>query len=156
MSGPGTSPKSQGGFTLLEILVVLVIAGLMLTLVPPLFGGAVSGVRLKGAARELTVVLRETRSQAIIRNAELTIDLDLESPAYRVGGMSPQSLPAGVALSVRPVTGAADPGSNRHVLHFFPDGSSSGGQITVSGGTQAYHIKVDWLTGSIRVVEAAS
>ena len=50
--------KSTRGFTLLEILVVMVIAGLMIALVPPLFSGAVSGTKLKASARDLAVVLR--------------------------------------------------------------------------------------------------
>ena len=46
----------SSGFTLLEILVVMVIAVLMLTLIPPLFSSAVSGTKLKGSARDFVVV----------------------------------------------------------------------------------------------------
>ena len=56
-----------------------VIAGLMIALIPPLFSGAVSGTKLKGSARDLAVALRETRSQAIIRNTEQLVQLDLEA-----------------------------------------------------------------------------
>ena len=76
--------KTARGFTLLEIMVVMLIAGLMIALVPPLFSGAVSGTRLKGSARDLAIVLRETRSKAIIHNTEQLVHLDLKEPRYRV------------------------------------------------------------------------
>ena len=67
------------------ILVVMVIAGLMIALVPPLFSGAVSGTKLKGSVRDLAVILRETRSQAIITNRAQVVqhlqDLGVEVPA---------------------------------------------------------------------------
>ncbi|MEH6874543.1 MAG: GspH/FimT family pseudopilin, partial [Candidatus Competibacter sp.] len=38
-------------------------------------------------------------------------------------------------------------------IRFFPDGSSTGGAITVGGAKLAYRINVDWLTGAIAIVE---
>jgi general secretion pathway protein H len=61
-----------------------------------------------------------------------------------------------VTLKASSVTGVEDPDTTGHVVRFFPDGSCSGGQITVTGGAQAYQLQLDWLTGSIRVVGAAS
>ena len=95
------------GFTLLEILVVMVIAALMVALVPPLFSGAVSGTRLKGSVRDLAVALRETRSQAIIHNTERRVQLDLKTPRYRVGNNKPSSLPKDAKMAVQTITGAS-------------------------------------------------
>ena len=39
---------NSGGFTLLELLVVLLIASLVVGLIPPLFSAAVPGAQLKG------------------------------------------------------------------------------------------------------------
>ena len=145
--------KSTRGFTLLEMMVVLVIAGLMLALVPPLFSGAVSGTKLKGSARDLAIALRETRSQAIMRNPEQLVLLDLETPRYRVGNDKPLLLPDGVAMAVETVTGAGEASMTQHVVRFFPDGSSSGEMITLSGGNLAYHLQLNWLTGNITITE---
>ena len=38
-------------------------------------------------------------------------------------------------------------------IRFFPDGSSTGGAITVSGPKLAYRVNVDWLTGAVAIVE---
>jgi len=148
--------RPQGGFTLLEILVVLMIATFMFTLVPPLFSGALPGVRLKGAARDLTVTLRDTRSRAIISNAEQILHLDMETRVYRVGNGKSVTLPEGTTLTLQPHAGETGPDTDQHTLRFYPDGSSSGGQITLQGDNRAYQLDVDWLTGNIRIEEVAT
>jgi general secretion pathway protein H len=148
--------KTANGFTLLEIMVVMVIAGLMIALVPPLFSGAVSGTKLKGSARDLAIVLRETRSKAIISNTEQLVHLDLKEPRYRVGNDKPRALPENVDMAVEVVTGDRIDKTAKHVLRFFPDGSSSGELITLSGGNRAYHLQLNWLTGSITITEGLS
>ena len=148
--------KTASGFTLLEIMVVMVIAGLMIALVPPLFSSAVSGTKLKGSARDLAIVLRETRSKAIIHNTEQLVHLDLKEPRYRVGNGKIQALPENVGMAVEVVTGARIEETAKHVLRFFPDGSSSGELITLSGGNRAYYLQLNWLTGSITITEGVS
>ena len=145
--------KFSRGFTLIEILVVLVIASLMISLVPPLFSGAVSSTQLKGSARDLAIALRETRSKAIIHNSEQLVYLDLETPRYRIGNAKPLTLPADVMMAVEVVTGVTLTEKTQHVVRFFPDGSSSGELITLSGGNRAYHLQLNWLTGSITITE---
>ena len=153
MNAGRQSCKTASGFTLLEIMVVMVIAGLMIALVPPLFSSAVSGTKLKGSARDLAIVLRETRSKAIIHNTEQLVHLDLEEPRYRVGNGKIQALPENVDMAVEVVTGARIEETAKHVLRFFPDGSSSGELITLSGGNRAYYLQLNWLTGSITITE---
>lgn len=136
-------------------MVVLVIAGLILTLVPPLFTGAISGTKLKSAARNLAITLRETRSHAIIHNTEQRVRLDLETPYYQVGNNKILRLPDSVHLDVQLVTGANAPEMRHHILRFFPDGSCSGEMITLSEGSQAYYLQLNWLTGSITITEGS-
>lgn len=143
--------KTASGFTLLEILVVMVIAGLMIALVPPLFSGAVSGTKIKGSARDLAIALRESRSKAIIRNSEQRIHLDLDKHQYRVGDGKIQALPEDVVIDVELITGTKVEDIDKHVIHFFPDGSSSGELITISGGNRMYHLHLNWLTGNITI-----
>jgi general secretion pathway protein H len=146
----------QGGFTLLEILVVLVIATLLFTLIPPLFSGALPGVKLKGAARDLAVVMRDVRSQAIITNTEQTIHLDTEAQAYHVGSGKPAALPEGITITMQPHAQETGLEATQPYLRFFPDGSSSGGQFILQGGSHSYQLDVDWLTGSIQLRDASA
>lgn len=144
-------PTTTSGFTLLEILVVMVIASLMITLVPPLFSGAVSGARIKGSVRDFAITLRETRSKAIIHNSEQQIHLDLENLQYRVGNAEPLPLAENMTMDVELITGAKVEGIDKHVVHFFPDGSSSGEMLTLKSGNHVYHLHLNWLTGNITI-----
>jgi general secretion pathway protein H len=150
-----TIDARSGGFTLLELLVVMVIIALLMALVPPLFSGAVPGARLKGAARDLAVELRYARSHAITRNQDMEVRLDLEPPAYAVAGRPPRPLPEGVKMQV--VSARRERGLQpaSHRVQFYPDGSSSGTRITLSGGNRSYRISVDWLTGRIDIAESS-
>jgi general secretion pathway protein H len=38
-------------------------------------------------------------------------------------------------------------------IRFFPDGSSTGGRISLSSGKSIHTVVVDWLTGHVRIVE---
>ena len=39
-------------------------------------------------------------------------------------------------------------------IRFFPDGSSTGGRITLSIDSMRYLVNVDWLTGRVKVMES--
>ena len=154
MSGPRASQPHQCGFTLLELLMVMLIASMAISLVPPLFSGAVPGARLKGAARDLVVALRHTRNQAVIHNTEVPVRLEQEPMQYRVADGEARLLPDGVRLSAEPLAGVELSDTQPYVLWFFPDGSSSGARITLETGKRGYQLQVDWLTGRARLVEA--
>ena len=36
-------------------------------------------------------------------------------------------------------------------IRFYPDGSSTGGRITVASGERKYLVDVDWLTGRVSI-----
>ena len=153
-TGPGSNRKR--GFTLLELLIVLLIASLLVALVPPLFSGAVPGAKLKAAARDLAVTLRLARNQSITHNVETQVYLNLESPAYAIGRQAPQSLPAGVELTVASASGQSTVQTTRHVVRFFSDGSSSGTLITLRRGKRGYRLQVGWLTGKVTIEDAGA
>ena len=56
--------NSRGGFTLLELIVVLVIISLMSALVVPKLVGPMSSLDLKTASKKISASLRYARSQA--------------------------------------------------------------------------------------------
>lgn len=153
MIRPAPGGTRRRGFTLLELLVVLLIVSLLVALVPPLFSGAVPGAKLKAAVRDLAVTLRLARNQSITRDAETRVHLNLESPAYAVGTQAPRTLPAGVELKVVSASGQSTAQPKRHVVRFFPDGSSSGTLITLSRGKRSYDVHVGWLTGRVTIIQ---
>jgi general secretion pathway protein H len=154
VSYPGAGGKRKRGFTLLELLVVLLIVSLLLAVVPPLFSGAVPGTKLKAAVRDLAVALRLARNQSITHSVETQVHLNLESPAYAIGKQEPHPLPAGVKLEVVSTPGQSAVPTTRHVVRFFSDGSSSGTLLTLSRGKRSYRLQVGWLTGRVTIEDA--
>lgn len=152
---PATGVRRKRGFTLLELLVVLFIVSLLFALIPPLFSGAVPGAKLKAAVRDLAVTLRLARNQSITRDAETQVYLNLEKPAYAIGRQAPRALPAGVGLTVAPAATQSTAAATRHVVRFFPDGSSSGTLINLSRGKRSYDLHVGWLTGRVTIIQDA-
>ena len=137
------------GFTLLELLVVLVIAVAIAGVALPRFAGVMETVELKRAARELASALREARSQAIAQRRDVALVLDVERRMFETnGGRRPRALPP--RLDLRLVAAESEVVSEAvGAIRFFTDGSSTGGRITVSAGSRAYVIDVNWLTGRV-------
>jgi general secretion pathway protein H len=148
--------KRQRGFTLLELLVVLVIGVLLVSLAPPLLSGLSGATELRGAARQLAAGLRGARNAAVSRQREATLTLDLEQRRFGVTG-DPREIVLPEGLGIRLYTAQAEVvDAATGGIRFFPDGSSTGGSITVSGSKRAYRVSVDWLTGAIAIVEEES
>ncbi len=138
------------GFTLLELLVVLVLVVLAVTLIPPMLSRGVPGAELRAAARAVAGGLTEARSRAIARNTEVTLTVDVEARTFAIGGGRPRSMPQALSLSL--VTAQSEQlDEARGGIRFFPDGSSTGGRITLSRGERNYDVTVDWLTGRVSV-----
>lgn len=148
-----TKRVGQHGFTLLELLVVLVIAVLLVAVVPPLISGMSGATELRSAARQLAAGLRFARNEAVTRQREAVLTLDLSKHRFAVSG-DPREIALPESLSLHLYTAQSellDQATGN--IRFFPDGSSTGGAVTVSGPKLAYRINVDWLTGAIAIVE---
>ena len=139
--------RHVAGFTLFELLVVLgivaVVLGTMIVARPN-----ASGTRANAAARAVLATLRLARAQAIERNTEIVVSID---PETRTVG-SPQGnwqLPQGVRVALTYAQserlGAAGG------LRFYPDGQSSGAEISLGLEGRIARLSVSWLTGEARI-----
>jgi general secretion pathway protein H len=145
--------RGAAGFSLLELLAVLLIAGLLLAVVPPLVSRAVPGVQLKSVTRTLVGALRHSRSLAISRAKPAGLAVDLDAREVVVPGRTrPIPIPDQVDIEVT-VAQSQMPSAAVAGIAFFPDGSSTGGRITLSRDRVRYRIDVDWLTGKVAVLD---
>ncbi|MEE4379659.1 MAG: GspH/FimT family protein [Candidatus Competibacteraceae bacterium] len=143
----------NSGFSLVELLVVLVIVVLAVAVVPPLFMGVGSTAELRGAARQLAAGLRSVRSHAVLKQSPATLTVDLEARHFRVSSNNRSiSLPTDVAVKLYTAQSELLNESSGNI-RFFPDGSSTGGHITLANERLEYTVNVDWLTGRIGIDE---
>lgn len=139
------------GFTILEVLVVLVIGAVAYALVLGVpFRGA-SSADLKSAARTLAAGLRQAQSTAMVTKRDAVLTLDVEAREYRVAGDEEvRKLPKGIDLKLYTAQSEVSD-ERRGGIRFYPDGSSTGGRITVAAGERKYLVDVDWLTGRVSI-----
>ena len=74
-SGIGRVLARQGGVTLIEIMITLIIASVLMFLALPAFQQMMGSTRTKGAAESILSGLRHARSEAIKRNAPMRFQL---------------------------------------------------------------------------------
>lgn len=148
-----TKACGERGFTLLELLVVLIVAVLLIAVVPPLLSGLAASTELRGAAMRIAAALRFTRNAAVTRHREEALLVDLAQRRFQVSAEGRQlALPQDIGIGLHTAQSellTGDLGS----IRFFPDGSSTGGHIDLSSGRLGYRINVDWLTGRVTVQE---
>jgi general secretion pathway protein H len=141
----------EKGFTLLELLVVLVILALAVTVSAPLLSGGKDKADFKASVQTVVTALREARSLSLITGRSQALVVDVERSAVRIGDVGRAAgLPKSVRLSLITVAQERiDRGDG--AIRFFPDGSSTGGRVSLLQGTRRSDVNVDWLSGRISV-----
>jgi general secretion pathway protein H len=141
----------QRGFSLIEIVVVIVIIGLAYTLMPKIFFSGVSGAELRSNARAVATGLRLARDAAINTKREATMTLDLDNRTFTVQNDT-RVHKLNEALDVKLYTSQADLITEKvGAIRFYPDGSSNGGRVTLATGDRGFEVDVDWLTGHVTI-----
>jgi len=149
--------NTASGFTLLELLVVLAIAGLMTSLVPSLIAAVLPGAKLQADARELAVFLRTARNDAVASGQPVDIVFEPALGRYARNGRPAHQLAEDIVLTI--ARGQAqfferhhyEFGQEKVTLRFYPDGSSVGSEVLLRRDNSAYTVEVDWLLGSVKV-----
>jgi general secretion pathway protein H len=147
--------RLQQGFTLLELLVVLALVAMVYALVPPMFSSGGSSTELKAAARQVAAGLRKTRSVAIVQREDAVLTVDVEARRFSLtGDPKNYALPASSQLSVYTAESEVAAGKTG-AIRFYPDGSSTGGRITLAQGERKFHVDVDWLSGQVEILDGS-
>ncbi len=130
--------------------MALAVMGLVLASIPMIAATARPGPEARAAAQEIASALRLARGEAILRYKPAVLFLDVEQRLYRVADGKERALDE--SLGFKFVTARSElAGAAAGHIRFFPDGSSTGGRITVTGSGRSYVVTVDWLTGAVEV-----
>jgi len=139
--------RGQGGFSLLELMVVLAIAGLLVALALPAGARLYERMQAREALRETLAVFAMARREALASGETQDVMVQPSTRRLWTAGTASQ-LPGTVVLTAH---GAAELNrSDTGVIRFYPDGGASGGGIDMrypdGSGTR---INVDWLLGRV-------
>lgn len=149
-----TSRNKDGGFTLVEMLVVLAVVGLALGVVALRGPQRSPALDLRAAAGTVAETLRLARSRAVAGNRTVGVAFDVAGPSLRLDGAPPRGLPTGISMAVTATLGNTA-GGRLAAIQFAPDGSSSGGRVVLQGGGRRTQVGVEWLTGRVSVADGA-
>jgi prepilin-type N-terminal cleavage/methylation domain-containing protein len=163
------------GFSLMELMVVLIILALSVALVTSSLSNLSRTIELKAAAKKVSGILRYYRSEAVNKGLVYQVLFDPELRAILVQSVSitelsvekaedekkegdaPKTLfglPKGVQMKELDFTSPLYP-CDLPAIEFYPNGGSNGGSVLFNSPEKGgYRIKVDFLTGMVGVEKA--
>lgn len=133
--------RKTGGFTLLELLLVLVLIGVATALVAPSILAGLEGLRAKSAVRTLKAGLNDARIRAIR-------DRTVHYAVYTAGVLAIRD---GKGIVREIALPAGDMESGKSGAAFYPTGAATPAEFDVQYGESAYRLVLDG-SGRLRVV----
>jgi type II secretion system protein H len=138
------------GFSLLELLVVLLLLGLMTTIVVPSLDRGLKKREVRKSAMKLAATARSLRSKAIYESTPQRLIFDPVENSYQVSRGKKVLLSSD--LKILAVEGGEALGGGVRQFLFFPNGSAYGGEVRIAGGPGAsYIIRLLPLSGRVVV-----
>ncbi|MDE1168096.1 MAG: type II secretion system protein [Pseudomonas sp.] len=137
--------RSQRGFTLLEMLVVIVLIGIAAGIVGFGLQHGLHAASERKAVVQVVQALRAARVQAIVTGQPARTRFDLAQRRFQAPGKAVQQWPADMRVQLHT---AAELGP---AFEFYPDGGASGGHLFLTTGAQRWRVDVAWLTGTVQL-----
>jgi general secretion pathway protein H len=137
------SARRARGFTLFELLVVIVLIGMCVGLVGLGVGKGLHTASERRALSEVVQALRAARVQAIVTGQPARTRFDLRQRTVQAPGKPLSHWPRdwNVHLQTAEGLGAA--------FEFYPDGGASGGNVSITCEQRQWRVDVNWLTGAV-------
>jgi general secretion pathway protein H len=145
----------QSGFTLIELVAVVALIGIALSVVSLSFSKSMNSAKVQAASRDLVAALRYTRGQAIVKNKQAALDLDMQNNTYQAPGKPLVKLPKEMHMTLLTAQ-SEQTGTTSGRIRFFADGASTGGHVSIFAGQREWRVNVSWLTGQVTREEVAA
>jgi prepilin-type N-terminal cleavage/methylation domain-containing protein len=120
-----TRPPQSGGFTLIEIMMVVAIIGLTLTLGLPSFYRSIQKEGMGKAESDLVEACQSARRDAIMNNHTAQLVINPVDGTFEVSGAFPRAqLPGDVKIELLGVNFIDLTKAEQARVNFFPNGTS--------------------------------
>jgi general secretion pathway protein H len=136
--------NSSAGFTLMEMLVVLAIIALTAAIALPTVNTKKREIDI--TATSIENLLAEARLNAIAKHVIADVTFEAATKSF-VGFDRVHAVQLSPDLSAKIVTGKREDALPR--FSFLPDGTSSGGEISLQQDNDIRQIQIAWLSGKI-------
>ena len=138
----------RAGFTLIEVVAVMLIIALVASLAVTMMPGTGRG-RLKAVALEAAALLRRERLGAVMTGRERQVSIDGEQRVLVGDGGGVVAVPRDVVLDILGIDAMWS--GRQAVVRFHPDGASTGAVLKLSREKAEYEIRVNWYTGGVAI-----
>ncbi len=138
------APNHDRGFTLIEILIVLFIAGILMAIGIPSFLASLNNKKVDNAIARVESALQESQREAIKKSKTCTVTIptgvapQLTSNCSASGDLSIEAVnisrPSSLATLTFDFKGRVNPGNQGTILISLPDGSRPQKCLAISSG----------------------
>ena len=140
--------KAHSGFTILEMIISLALIGMLIGISSQLIRGPGGRIEIESSMRGLCRSLRASHALSMARNNEIIFRIDYNKHSYFSDGIQERFLSKDIIINA--ITSRYGPQNETlNTITFFPDGSSSGGDIFLALGSYKAKISVNWLTSEV-------
>jgi len=144
-------PRSRlAGFSLIELMVVMLLVSLLFAVVGVSVSRSVRGAEIRNASRDIVAGIRHTRGQAIIQRQQQVFHVDADAKTWTAAGKAAVALPEGLDITLNTARSELT-GENAGGIRFYPDGAATGGSVELLAGERVWMIEVSWLTGEVSI-----
>ena len=144
---PSLPRREQYAFTLVEMMVAIAIVGLLMAVTVPGSIRMYESIQYRQVVRDVLTTLGSARQLAVDRGRAQDVAFDPDRRQVSLGD-DIQQLPDGFELTV--TTASEVNRQNVGVIRFYPEGSSTGGDVDIASPTgRGVRISVDWLMGGV-------
>lgn len=144
------------GFSLIEVIAAMTVLALLAVAMSASLRTSRPAAQLARTGGTIATALKDARSSAVRTSRSVVVAIDLDKRLISrsdLPGGRPISIGDGMHLAA--ITAESETAQRGLVgIRFFPNGSSTGGAVSLTQRERALRIEVNWFTGHVETSTA--